>query len=239
MAVYAGDHSDGGTDFTAVKASEHRPGGIRQNEVSRKRAHVEYQRRLSVLGTMQSIVGCAAADRTGDIQKIAIAVRARSENGVAEHHGVGLAPRDIGPGCGPVIGLVWRTSPTRLAAKLAIGLHHAARHPPRRLFEPDARTAGQVQRTDIQSGTDGDFRAALHQPFGKQGAGIAVVQRAVDMGRRDRDQSRRAEHSGGLGHDAHGHRRAIAPFAARCRAFFGRQDQRHSTFLIVIEVGRE
>ena len=54
-------------------------------------------------------------------------------------------------------------------------------------------------------------RAALDQRLGEQRPGIAVIERAVDMRRGDRDQPRRAEQPRAFGDDAHRHRRA------RCR----------------------
>jgi len=83
-----------------------------------------------------------------------------------------------------------------------------------------ARTAGQVDGTDIERRTNFDLRTALDEFLGKKRSAVAVVKRAVDMRRCDRDKARRAHQSRSVGHDAHGHRSAFPLIAGGYRALF-------------------
>ena len=55
--------------------------------------------------------------------------------------------------------------------------------------QADARAARQIERADIERRAHGNLGAAVDQLFGKQRAGIAVIERAVDMRRGDRDEA--------------------------------------------------
>ncbi len=218
MRVDAGDHADVVADASSEEAAEDRPGDLRGGEEGGGSADVEDQRRAAVLRPVQPVVGRVADDGAGDVEKIAVAVGARAEHRVAEDDRVGLAPGDIAAQRRPVPGLVGRAGPALLAAELAIRLHHAPRHAARRLFQPDPRAPHQVERADIERRAHRDRRAPRDQPLGEQRAGIAMVERAVDMRRGDRDQPRRAEQARAVGDDAHRHRRAGAVAAGRDRA---------------------
>jgi hypothetical protein len=125
-------------------------------------------------------------------------------------------------------GLVGRAGPALFAAELAVGLHHPPRHAARRLLKADARTPHQVERTDVQRGPHCDPGPTFDQLFGKQRAGIAMIQRTVDMGRRDRNEPRSAEQARTFHDDAHGHRGAGAPRTGRDLAFFAGQSEAHA-----------
>ena len=83
-----------------------------------------------------------------------------------------------------------------------------------------ARAPHQVERADIQRRAHGHLRAAIDQPLGEERAGIAVIERAVDVRRCDGYQARRAEQGGAVGHDAHRHGRACAGMALGDCALF-------------------
>ena len=105
------------------------------------------------------------------------------------------------------------------------------------LFKAHARAAHEVERPDIERRSHRHAGAALDQFLGKEGAGVAVIERPVDMRRTDRDQARRAEQPGAFGDDAHRHGGAVP--AGGDPTFFGVEREAHaSTLHMVIEVGR-
>jgi len=75
----------------------------------------------------------------------------------------------------------------------------------------------QIHRPDVERRRHGHARPAADQPLGELQPGVAVVEAAVDVGRFDVKQPRRAIDAGHRHQDAHGHLRRRAHFAGQHR----------------------
>src|SRR5690606_23328906 len=98
----------------------------------------------------------------------------------------------------------------------------------------------EIERTDIERRTDGNLRSALDQPFGEKRAGIAMIERAVDMRRGNRDEPCRAEEASAFRDDANRHCNAGAMLSGEDRALLRRKGKRHGrrSLRMVMDVGR-
>jgi hypothetical protein len=151
----------------------------------------------------------------------AIAIGAGTQHRVAEGNGVALAPGHIGALGGTMPRLIGCACPGALAAHGLVSQHQPLGHVPRGARQAAFRAAHEIERADIQRGADRRFRAQSHQFLGEERAGIAVVERAIDVGRGHRDQARGTKQPCALGNDAHGHGVAVA--ASGDQAFLIRQ----------------
>ncbi len=218
--VQAAHDADGITDQAPVQVAENRPRHVRVQERRVQSRYVEHYRGAAVLRAVQPVIRRAAGDGACDVEKIAVAIRAGAEHGVAERDRVRLAPRDLRAKARPMPRLIRSAGPRLLAAKRTISRHHPGRHRVLVLRQPVARTPHQVDRADVQGRSHRHLRAAFHQPLCEQRSRITVIQRAVDVRRLDRDELRRAHQPRSLRHDAHRHGGAFAQCSAGDRSFF-------------------
>ena len=79
----------------------------------------------------------ATGDGRTDVEQIRVALGSGSQNGIGEHDGVGLTPRDLLPERGACFRLVGGARPSRGAAHILVGDHLPPRHL-RNSFPPDS-----------------------------------------------------------------------------------------------------
>ena len=218
----AGDDADRIADLAAVEAAEDRPGDVGAEEGRGQGGDIEDQARPAVLRPVQAVVRRAAGRsrrRCRGNRHSGWCAR-RAPNCRRRRRWTRPRRRRCRTPAGARPGRARRSSSAR---SRACGRPPSCAAPSTRIGS-SSRTREQPIRSSAPT-LSVERTATLAPPstsaLGEQRPGIAVIERAVDMRRGDRDQPRRAEQPRAFGDDAHRHRRALAVAAGGDRLLLG------------------
>ena len=131
---------------------------------------------------MQSGVGDAPSHCAGDVDEVAVSVRACPDHRVAEHDRVRLGPRNLVPKGGTgIVDLVGRAGEGRPAAEAVVGVHQAAAtFGVVRGAAPQLRME-QIHEADVQAGRHRHAGAAVCQADREVQRRLAVVEARIHV----------------------------------------------------------
>ena len=200
---------------------------IAGGERSGKAGELEQDFGAAVFIEMQAPGGRAPRHRADEVDEVAVAVGARADHRIGEDDRVRFAPGDLLAEAGPRQALIGRAGKRGLAAERLVRLHQPPPRRLRRLAQRHQLGMDQVDRADIERGRHAHPTAPSDQLLDEIEARLAMIEAAVDMGLRNRDQRASADRLGEGNEDLHRPGRRRASFASAHGALGLAQPQAH------------
>ena len=199
------EHRHRACHLGAQPSAKDRIEGVLGLETRAQVGGLDDHRGKTIRSHVKAVVGRPPGERRRDVEEVAVAVGARAKHRVTKRHGVAFAPGHVLAPARAVAHLIGGAGPCGGAAQGLVSDHHAPRHPSGVGVGVDPFGMDQVKRADVEGRRHGDAAIQRDQAFDKMDARIAVVEAAVDVGRRHRDQAFGAQDARRLGDDAHRH----------------------------------